>query len=225
MLMESIAALLPVALGVTLSPFPVVAAVLVVGTPNARRNGPAFALGWVVGLTALTSLAVAVFAGASDAESSSRTVVDVLRVVAGVALLVAAARKWRHRPRDGETGPTPAWMTSIESMSTGRSLVFGLGLGGINPKNLAFALTAASSIVTLGTEDGDVVIAIAVFVLIASLSVIGPVAARLLLGDRASPPLDAIKGFMLANNNVILMVVFVLIGANTLGNGIAGLTD
>jgi threonine/homoserine/homoserine lactone efflux protein len=201
-----------------------VAAVLVVSTPNARRNGPAFAVGWIVGLTALTALTVAVFAGASDSGSSSRTVVDVLRVVAGVALLVAAARKWRHRPRDGETGPTPPWMTSVETMSARGSLVLGLGLGGINPKNLAFALTAASSIITLGADDGDIVIAVAVFVLLASLSVIGPVAARLLLGDRASPPLDAIKGFMLENNTAILMVVFILIGVNTLGNGIAGLT-
>lgn len=115
-------------------------------------------------------------------------------------------------------------MTSVETMSARGSLVLGLGLGGINPKNLAFALTAASSIITLGAEDGDIVIAVAVFVLLASLSVIGPVAARLLLGDRASPPLDAIKGFMLANNTAIMMVVFILIGVNTLGNGIAGLT-
>jgi threonine/homoserine/homoserine lactone efflux protein len=225
MLMEAIADLLPVALGIALSPFPVVAAVLVVSTPRARTNGPAFAVGWLVGLTALTSVVVFVFAGADDAESSTRTVVDLLRVVAGLALFAGAARKWRTRPRPGEIGPTPGWMTSIESMSAGRSLVLGLGLGGANPKNLAFALAAASTIVTFGTEDSDTLIAIAVFVVLASLSVIGPVGARLALGDRVSAPLDAVKGFMLANNNVILMVIFVMIGAKVLGAGLSGLVD
>jgi threonine/homoserine/homoserine lactone efflux protein len=224
MLIEAITDLFPVALGIALSPFPVVAAVLVVGTPRARSNGPAFAVGWLVGLTAVTSLVVLVFSGADDAESSSRTIVDVLRVLAGVALFAGAARKWRTRPRSGEIGPTPGWMTSIETMSTGRSLVLGLGLGGANPKNLAFALAAASTIVTFGTSTTDTVIAVAVFVVLASLSVIGPVMARLLLGDRVSAPLDAVKGFMLENNNVILMVVFVLIGAKVFGAGLSGLT-
>jgi threonine/homoserine/homoserine lactone efflux protein len=225
MLIEAITDLLPVALGIALSPFPVVAAVLVVGTPHARTTGPAFALGWLVGLTALTSVVVLVFSGADDAESSSRTIVDVLRVLAGLALFAGAARKWRTRPRAGEIGPTPGWMASIETMSAGRSLALGLGLGGANPKNVAFALAAASTIVTFGTTTADTVIAVAVFVVLASLSVIGPVVARLLLGERVAAPLDAVKGFMLANNNVILMVVFVLIGAKVFGAGISGLTD
>jgi threonine/homoserine/homoserine lactone efflux protein len=223
MLTEAITDLLPVALGIALSPFPVVAAVLVVSTPRARSNGPAFAIGWLAGLAVLTSLVVLVFAGADDAESSSRAVVDVLRVLAGLALFAGAARKWRSRPRDGEIGPTPGWMASIETLSTGRSLVLGLGLGGANPKNLAFALAAASTIVTFGTSGADTAIAVAVFVVLSSLSVIGPVVASLLFGDRVAGPLESVKGFMLANNNVIMMVVFVLIGAKVLGAGISGL--
>jgi threonine/homoserine/homoserine lactone efflux protein len=224
MVTEAIADLLPVALGIALSPFPVVAAVLVVGTPRARTNGPAFAVGWLVGLTALTTVAVVAVSGADDAESSTRTAVDLVRVAIGVALFVGAALKWRGRPRDGETAPTPTWMASIETMSPRRSLVLGLGLGGANPKNAAFAIAAASSIITLGARGDGVGIAIAVFVVLASLSVIGPVAARLLLGDTVTAPLDAVKAFMLANNSVILMVVFVLLGAKVLGDGISGLT-
>jgi len=36
---------------VALSPVPIIAVVLMLGTPRARVNGPAFVLGWVLGLT------------------------------------------------------------------------------------------------------------------------------------------------------------------------------
>ncbi len=42
--------LLPSAVGVALSPVPIIAVILMLGTPKARSNGPAFAVGWVAGL-------------------------------------------------------------------------------------------------------------------------------------------------------------------------------
>ena len=45
MLLDVIGDLLPAA--VALSPIPIVAVVLVLGSPGARTAGPAFALGWV----------------------------------------------------------------------------------------------------------------------------------------------------------------------------------
>jgi Sap, sulfolipid-1-addressing protein len=47
MLGEAIGDLLPSAVGVALSPIPIVAVILMLGTPRARSNGPAFAAGWV----------------------------------------------------------------------------------------------------------------------------------------------------------------------------------
>jgi hypothetical protein len=41
---------LPLAVGVALSPVPIIAVVLMPTTQRARANGPAFVLGWLVGL-------------------------------------------------------------------------------------------------------------------------------------------------------------------------------
>ena len=43
--MQTIGDFLPAAVAVALSPIPIVAVVLMLGTPRARSNGPAFALG------------------------------------------------------------------------------------------------------------------------------------------------------------------------------------
>jgi hypothetical protein len=47
---EAIGQSLPLAIGVALSPIPIIAVVLMLTTPRARADGPAFVLGWLVGL-------------------------------------------------------------------------------------------------------------------------------------------------------------------------------
>ena len=46
-LSQAIGSLLPSAIGVALSPVPIIAVILMLGTPKARSNGTVFALGWV----------------------------------------------------------------------------------------------------------------------------------------------------------------------------------
>ena len=40
--------MVPAALAVAFSPFPIIAIVIVLSTPRARTTGPLFALGWVL---------------------------------------------------------------------------------------------------------------------------------------------------------------------------------
>ena len=48
-LLQAISETLPAALAIALSPFPIIGVVLIVSSAQGRRNGPLFALGWVVG--------------------------------------------------------------------------------------------------------------------------------------------------------------------------------
>ena len=50
MLSQAIGGFLASAIGVALSPVPIIAVILMLGTPKARSNGTVFALGWVTGL-------------------------------------------------------------------------------------------------------------------------------------------------------------------------------
>ena len=51
MLSQTIGELLPVAAALALSPIPIVAVILVLDSAKGRVNGPAFAAGWLVGIT------------------------------------------------------------------------------------------------------------------------------------------------------------------------------
>ncbi|WP_393058562.1 GAP family protein [Streptomyces sp. LN549] len=143
MLLQAIGAVLPAALAVALSPFPVIAVVLIPAGRHGRRDGPLFAAGWVAGLAAVAMLVVWVFGGADDPDSPSSAIADWGRVTAGAGLVVLGVRKWRARPRAGEEAAPPRWMASLDDTSAARSSGLGALLSGADPKK--FALTAAAA--------------------------------------------------------------------------------
>lgn len=223
MLLDAIGAVLTPAVGVAASPFPVVAVILVLSSARPRANGVAFAAGWLVGLSALTALLMAVTDGAGDPDGGSATVLAWLRVVVGAGLLVLAARKWQGRPRPGDEPVTPGWMAGLDAVEPPKSAGIGAALGGANPKNVAFTLAAAASIGALGLDGTEATVAGVVYVALASVSVLAAVGVRVVAGARADAPLAEVRGWLVANNAVVLMVVFLVLGAKVLGDGLAAL--
>jgi threonine/homoserine/homoserine lactone efflux protein len=216
--------LLPTAVGVALSPIPIIAVILMLGTPKARANGPAFAVGWVVGLVAVSVIVLVVAGGADTPNSSADDSVNVLKLVLGVAFLMMAMRQWRARPKKGEEPTMPKWMDAIDKFTPVRSFLFGALLSGVNPKNLALTLASAATIAQAGLSTGDSAIAVAVFVVIGSLTVAGPVVFFMFGGEHATKPLLSIKEFMGEHNHVIMMVVLLVLGAKLIGASLPGLS-
>ena len=223
MLGPAIGDLLPIGVGVALSPIPVIMVILVLSTPRARTNGPAFALGWVVGLVAVAALAYAVGSSASDPDSGSSTLADVVRVVLGLLFFALAVKQWRSRPAPGTEAELPAWMSSVDQLTPAKTLGGGLALSAANPKNLALTIAATATVVQADLGGGDAAIALGVFVLVGSISVLGAVVANLVAAERVAQPLAVVKGFMSQNNAVIMMVVLALLGTKMLGQGLGSL--
>ena len=119
----------------------------------------------------------------------------------------------------------PKWMATIDKFGEGKSFGLGIVLSAANPKNLALTLAAAGSIAQLGLSGGQDAIAVAVFVVIGSLTVVGPVVFFMIAGDKAVQPLASIKEFMSDHNAVIMMVILLILGAKLLGAGMAGLDN
>ncbi|HTO01294.1 MAG TPA: GAP family protein [Microthrixaceae bacterium] len=220
---QAIGDVLPSAVGVALSPVPIIAVILMLATPKARKNGPAFALGWILGLIVVSVIVVLLASGADDAGSTTSDAIYWVKLTMGVLFLAMAAQQWRKRPQSGQTAEVPKWMQSIDSFTSGKSLLLGAALSGANPKNLALTLAAAASIAQAGLDGAQSAIAVSVFVVIGSLTVAGPVLFFMFASVKAAGPLDAIKEFMSAHNSVIMMVVLLVLGAKLIGNGIAGL--
>lgn len=222
MLTEAIGDLLSAAAAVALSPIPIVAVVVVLGTPRARTSGPAFALGWILGLAAVSVLVLLLLPDADDPDSDAARGVSWGEVAIGLLFLGMAAKQWRKRPGPGQPAEKPKWMATLGSVTPARATGLGLALSGANPKNLALTLAAAASIAEAGLDRTDTALAVGAYVAVGSITVAGSVILYLIDSERAERPLASIKRFMSDYNAVIMMVILLLLGAKLLGNGLGG---
>jgi threonine/homoserine/homoserine lactone efflux protein len=222
---EAIGQVLSLAVGVALSPVPIIAVVLILGTPRARTNGPAFLLGWLLGLAVVGTIMLLVSSGAEASEHGMpATWVSVGKLVLGGLLLAVAARTWRGRPREGQDTSMPGWMKSIDAFTATKSFGMAALLSGVNPKNLLLTVSAAAAIAQTGVSAGKQAVALAVFIVIGTLGTGVPLAIYFALGARAKQLLDGLKGWMGAHNTAIMTVLCLLIAAKLLGDGITGLS-
>jgi threonine/homoserine/homoserine lactone efflux protein len=221
---DAIGQILPFAVGVAISPVPIIAVILMLVTDRARVNGPAFILGWIIGLSIIGIIVIGI-AGASGDSSGPPTWTLWLQAVLGVLLLVVAARQYGARPQDGQTAPTPKWMGAIDSFTPGKALGAGVLLSAANPKNLLLAVGAAATIEQTGISTGDEAVVYLVFAVIASLGVAIPVVLFFVMGDRAPALLDRMKTWMAQNNAAIMAVLCLVIGVKLIGQALSGLTS
>jgi threonine/homoserine/homoserine lactone efflux protein len=191
---EAIGRMLPTAVGVALSPLPIVAVVLMLVVPRGRVNGPAFILGWWLGL-AIVGVIVLSVAGAGDAGSSGApaTWVSWLELILGALLLLVAMKQWRGRPASGEEPPTPKWMGALDGFTPVKAAGAGALLSGLNPKNLLLAVAGGITLATAGLSGSQEAISWAIFILIASIGVGTPVVIYFALGARSRELLDRLK--------------------------------
>jgi threonine/homoserine/homoserine lactone efflux protein len=220
---QAIGQLLPGAIGVALSPVPIIAVILMLSTRQARVTGAAFAVGWVIGIVAVSVVVLLVAGPSDDPDSGSSTAVDWIKIVLGALFLVLGVQQWRKRPAPGETAALPRWMATIDQFSAGKAGGLGVLLSAANPKNLALTIAAMAGVAQAGLSAGEDVVAIVVFVVLGSLTVAGPVVVYLLMGTRAERALASIKDWMADNNATIMFVLFLVLGVKMIGDGISGL--
>jgi Sap, sulfolipid-1-addressing protein len=215
---------LPAAIGVAISPIPIIAVILMLFTARARTNGPAFLVGWVAALLAVGGIGIVIANKASESDSSGPgTFLSLVLTALGVLLVLLALRTWRGRPKPGTDAPTPAWMASIDAFTPVKALGFAALLGGVNPKNLLLTLSAAAVIGTSGLSGTESFVALLVFVAIGSLSVAVPVVYYLVGGDGAKQTMDGWKAWLGTHNAAVMTVLLLVIGAKLLGQGVGAL--
>jgi threonine/homoserine/homoserine lactone efflux protein len=222
---QAIGQVLVFGVGVALSPIPIIAVVLMLATPKGRVNGPAFLLGWVLGLAVLgTILLLAASGGSASNGGAPAEWVSIVKLVLGALLLVVAMRQWRGRP-DGESEPElPGWMKTIDTFTPVRAAGIAVVLSSVNPKNLLLTVGAAAAIAQTGASTGSQAVALAIFVLLAALGPGIPVGIFFLMGERAAATLDNLRAWMVRENAAIMALLCLVIGAKLIGDGISALS-
>jgi hypothetical protein len=223
---QGISEVLTFAVGVAISPVPIIAVILMLFSSRARINGPAFLLGWVAGLAIVSGVTYAI-ADASDAstDTTASDSVSWVKIGLGALLLLLAARTWRKRPAAGAAPELPKWMAGIDALRPGKVLGLGVVLSAVNPKNLILAVGAAAGLAQLSISTGDAVVSLIVFVVVGSITIAGPVVYYLVGGESAKGALDELKTWLGEHNAAVMTVLFLVFGVVLIAKGLAPLTD
>ena len=216
---EAIGAILGQAVGVAISPVPVIAVILMLFSKAAKVNSISFLVGWIVGLLGARLIVLAL--GISSSDGAPSTASGWIKIAIGALFLALGVKQWKGRPKKGETAAVPGWMSSIDGFSAAKAFGAGVLLSGVNPKNLGLTIAAAATIGGGGLSSGDEIVVMVVFVLIASLTVAAPVILNLIMGSKAEHTLTEMKEWLTDNNATVMSVLFVVLGAKVLGAGVS----
>jgi threonine/homoserine/homoserine lactone efflux protein len=221
---EAISAVLTYAVGVAISPTPIIAGILMLFSARARINGPMFLAGWVVAIGVLSAAAYFV-ADAGDA-ATDETASDTIswgKAAVGVFFLLMAAKQWRSRPAPGVQSEMPKWMAGIDSFSPGKAFTLGLLVAGVNPKNLLLSLGAGAALAQVDPTTSEAIVSWVVFVLVGSVTIAGPVIYYLVGGEKARASLDSMKQWLAVHNAAVMTVLFLFFGVKLIADALPAL--
>jgi threonine/homoserine/homoserine lactone efflux protein len=205
---EVLGEILPIALAIAASPFPIIPAILLLFTTRPRATGLGFLMGWFLGVLVATTVFVAL---ANVVEVSDQTPAWAAwsRLVLGTVLVVLGLSRWRSRRERTET---PAWMASLDGATPGSALRLGFLLSAANPKIVLLAAAAGIAIGSADLSVADSAAAVLLVTVIGSLTVAAPVLLFVLLGDRMLAPLGRVRTWLEKNNAAVMAVVITVIG-------------
>jgi Sap, sulfolipid-1-addressing protein len=204
---------------IALSPITVIPAVLVLQAPRPRPAGLAYLGGWVLGLAAMTALAVGASGLLGGLDKTPPRWASWLRVVLGSALILYGIYQWLTRRRHTES---PGWMRSFATITPTRAALTAAALVVIRPDVLLICVPAGLAIGGGLGVTGDW-IAAAIFVAIAASSVAIPILAYAAAGHRLDDTLARVKDWMDRNNAALMAAILVVVGALVLYHGINAL--
>jgi hypothetical protein len=221
---QAVGELLPLAVAISISPLPIVAMVVMLMSPRARTSTPAFMLGWIAAIGAFLAAAAAlteVLGGRHDGGPSS--IISVVKLILGSGMLYLAFREWRARPKSGQQAELPHWLTSVQNMRPLAAAATGFGIYAANPKNLTVGVSAGVLFHSFALPLQSSLLVGAIYVLLASSTVVIPIVAFLLAENRVKPWLNELRGWLTQHNAAVMAVLLTVIGALMVGKGIAGL--
>ena len=210
---------LPLAIGIAISPIPIIAAILMLFSARATSTSTGFLLGWILGIVVATAVFTAL-AGTLKTGGEPSAVASWIKIGLGVLLLLVGIRQWRGR---GGQHDAPKWMAAIDDFTFPKALGLGFLLSGVNPKNLIIAAGAGLIIGSGGMGGGGDAAAIALFTVIASSTVAIPVLAHLVTAERMTRPLESLRKWLQDNNATVMATMILVIGVVLVGKGVSGL--
>lgn len=222
-MLQAIGHILPIALAVAISSVPIMATIVILLSPKGAQTALPFLIGWVLGMATM----VTIFTLGAQAVPSPRfdrrpdTVIAIIEILVGIALVVIASIEWRRALRN-PSDAMPKWLNSVDKL--GRWSAFGIAFAlNVRPKGLLLAIAAGLAIRAPDLSVGEAAIVIVIYTVIGASTVAVPVILSLADRKGMEPRLLAMKDWISRNSTTVTALIFILIGVFIIGTGLTEL--
>lgn len=212
----ALSAILSPAVGILISPLPIVGLILILLGNDSKKNSASYAFGWILGNLIVFSLSLAFIGSAIASQQDPGWLKRLIQLVLGLALVYLGGRAIFKRINGTAEVKTPAWFDKMTQLTTGGAILFGLTLSAANPKNALLGISAGAAVSSLQLNWQTNLLVIVIFVLLATSSIFIPTIIYRLKGEQLNDYLDKLKTWLIANNEVIMGILILFVGINTL---------
>lgn len=205
---------LPFALGIAVSPIPVVAIVSILSVKPG--NALPFTIGWILGLLTI-GIIVFLIPGLETMQDEPTILSGWIRIGIGAVLAVMAG--YKGFKRSGEEAEPSKIIRRIDSAPP--SGIFGLGviLTALNPKAIALTFAGAANLDAYSAGWVQQTVAFGFFILVASLTVVSPIILQMWFPVRSATLLEYLTSWLNRYNNVLSAAVLALFSILLVANG------
>lgn len=211
--------LLALGLLTSVTPWGIVAVIVLLGAKSGPRGAIAFVAGWVTSILLVGALVIGVYRGAhTNPGESATSAMLAVQLALGVLLLLLATRKWKGRVAVDPTAAEPKWLAALDRM---RPIVaVGFGMFWVN---LVFVVDAALAVAAAGLSRTDATLAYLFYAVLSTLGVAAIIVVYYTNRASSERRLSAMRTWMTRNNTGIVAGVFAAIGAVFIARGLIGL--
>jgi hypothetical protein len=215
-MLSALGELLPIAVAVAVSSVPITATILILLSPKRNKSAIPFLIGWLVGIAGV--VVVAAVGGSALPVITLRApqkAIGIAQILIGLAVLVVAVIAWRRAAR-GPTDKQNRWLDRVDRMGPAAALGLAFALN-LRPKGLLLGAAAGLSVAGSSLPVTEAAIVVAIYVGLASSTIIVPIAATLVAPARMQPRLVLARDWLSHNSAHITVVVLVTVGFVILG--------
>jgi hypothetical protein len=217
--------LLPLAIALAVSTAPILAALILLLSPNRARSAMPFLVGFVVGmfLVALAATLAAQFVPASRLPRRSDETIGALEIVVGTGLVVVGIVSIvRARRRTEPVRKVPGWLRRVETI--GPLASFGLAFVlNLRPKSVLLAAAAGLALRADVESTTEALIALALYTVIGASTVAVPIIASAVAPERMEPRLAGAREWLLRHGEVLTGGIVLVVGVLVIGIGVGRL--
>ena len=211
--MDALQQLIPMAVGMLISPLPIVAIVAILLSTRGRSAAPAYVGAFLLVTFAFVAVGALSTAGAASSSSGSKTVVLVLTALLTLGFTALAVASWVTRPKDGAAPKAPGWLAAVDTIAPAKAAGLGLLMAATNSKNIPLELKGGALI---GAAHLDVAVAVllcVVFAVAGSPALILPTTVAATGSPAVATSPERLKTEMITHNAVIMTVLFAILAA------------